>query len=588
MINLPEKWNLDVLYSSFESKEFLADIELFRKTVKEINAFARKELASTDNAVEKIETFIKRDEECDNFQKLFSYCHLSVSGDATNAPAGKYLSVLMDIAAEGNEAQTAFKSFIGRVGNIGELAAKSEIIKEREFVLNEIASNYKHLLSEKEEMLFTKLALTGSTAWRQMKEELYATVTTDVPGIGEGMTLPAVRNLAYHADKDVRKKGYEAELEAYKRIEVPAAYAINGIKGEVITSSAARGYASPFEMTLENSRVDKETFDAMMSAMKDSFPSFRKYFRKKAELLGYKGGLPFYDLFAPVGKADMSYTYPEAAEFVVKQFSLFSERLGNFARHAFENGWIDALPRKGKRGGAFCSGLRVVGESRILSNFSGSFSNLTTLAHELGHAFHNDCIKNEVGMNTSYTMPIAETASTFCETLVCEASLKTATKDEALVITENDISGVAQVIIDIYSRFLFEDEVFNKRKNSTLTPDELKGIMLEAQKQAYGDGLDENILHPYMWVCKPHYYYADANYYNWPYAFGQLFSKGLYAEYLKQGEAFVPKYEALLAATGKNSAYDIARIAGINIRDKAFWAASLKLTENDIEKFCEL
>jgi pepF/M3 family oligoendopeptidase len=341
-------------------------------------------------------------------------------------------------------------------------------------------------------------------------------------------------------------------------------------------------------MTLIDSRMERKTLDAMFAAMKDFLPVFRKYFRKKAEMLGHKNGLPFYDLFAPVGKTETSFTYDEAFELICRIFSGFSGKLGDFAKKAFERQWIDAEIREGKRGGAFCENLLPIGQSRIMANYSGTFNDVLTLAHELGHAYHGECLGGETPLNSHYTMPIAETASTFCETLICDAMIKSAPSAERLSILENDISGAAQVIVDIYSRFLFEDEVLRRRADGSLSVAELKEIMLDAQKMAYGDGLNPDFLHPYMWICKPHYYYSDSNYYNFPYAYGQLFSKGLYAAYLREGDAFVKKYDDLLGAAGKNSLEDIAKLADIDVTSKDFWVSSLKLYEEMINDFCRL
>ncbi|MCK5200009.1 MAG: peptidase M3, partial [Spirochaetales bacterium] len=221
----------------------------------------------------------------------------------------------------------------------------------------------------------------------------------------------------------------------------------------------------------------------------------------------------------------------------------------------------------------------------IMSNFDGSFSGVTTLAHELGHGYHGHCLKNESFLNSDYPMPLAETASIFCETLIINAALKNASEEEAFTILENSIQGDTQVIVDIYSRFLFESELFEKRKSASLSVEELKTIMLTAQKTSYGNGLDPDILHPYMWACKPHYYYADYNFYNFPYAFGLLFAKGLYAEYIKTGDSFIEKYDKLLKETGKKQIADVTAMIDIDIRSSEFWRSSLKLVEQDIEKF---
>lgn len=315
---------------------------------------------------------------------------------------------------------------------------------------------------------------------------------------------------------------------------------------------------------------------------------FRRYYRKKAEILGHKNGLPFYDLFAPIGACEQSFTYGEARDYIVKNFRTFSERLAQFADNAFEKRWIDAEQREGKRGGAFCSNLFVIGESRIMSNFSGSFSSVTTLAHELGHGYHGHCLKDESILNSSYSMPIAETASIFCETIVMNAALNEAEPEQAFGILEASVSDAGQVIVDIYSRFLFESALFETRKDHALSVEEMKEMMIQAQKQAYGDGLDHNYLHPYMWINKSHYYQAERNFYNFPYAFGLLFAKGVYSEYLKRGKEFVPEYDKLLNATGRNNIADVAKMVGIDVHSIDFWRSSLDLISQDIERFIEL
>ena len=213
---------------------------------------------------------------------------------------------------------------------------------------------------------------------------------------------------------------------------------------------------------------------------------------------------------------------------------------------------------------------------------------MTTLAHELGHAYHGHCLKNETYINSDYPMPLAETASIFCETIIVNAALKDADNDQAFTILESSISDAAQVIVDIYSRYLFETELFEKRKKGSLSVEELKQAMIDGQRESYGDGLDPDCLHPYMWICKPHYYYGEANFYNFPYAFGLLFAKGLYGEYLKRGDVFLENYNELLKATGHNSIADVVKLMGIDVRSKEFWKSSLDIVAGDIEKFVKL
>ena len=601
------KWNLDALYTSFESDNFLNDIKELDKNIEELNIWVEESLiksaAVQDNYADIGNIIRQYLDSYINIRKLYSalssYAELTFSVDASNSTAKKYTEILEQKLPELTKATVQFTRWISLVKNIDIVLKNSGLLKEHSYYLKEIRNNSKYLLTDKEEILAARLKNTGSNAWSQLWNILTSTVKVDIEINGEQkeLPLPIIRNMANEADASTRKKAFDAEIAVYKKFEESAAAALNSVKGEVITISELREYESPLKMTLINSRMDEKTLNAMFFAIKEYLPVFRKYFKKKAELLGHSNGLPFYDLFAPMTitsndseskEEELTFDYNQAKEFIVDKFRDFSDNLADYAEMAFENNWIDAEQREGKRGGAFCENLHVIGESRIMSNFDGSFSGLTTLAHELGHGYHGHCLINESFLNSDYPMPLAETASIFCETLIINAAIKNASESEAFTILENSIQSDAQVIVDIYSRFLFESELFEKRKSSSLSVEELKNIMLNAQKESYGDGLDQDQLHPYMWACKPHYYYADFNFYNFPYAFGLLFAKGLYAEYLKTGKSFIEKYDTLLKATGKNTIAKVTSMMGIDIQSPEFWKSSLELTAKDIENFIKI
>lgn len=585
------RWSLDELYTSFESENFLADMDKFNSCIQSLKVWAKENLGNTGEAVRKLEEYLKLEIEFSNlYIKLSDFAELTLSVEARNEKAASVSEELDNKYTELTEVDVNFQKWLGSLENFDELLKDSDFLKEHEFYLRQLKERNKYLLSEKEEIVIAKMTNTGSNAWSKLQNMLTSTLLVDikVDGQDKQLPLPVVRNMAYDKNAETRRNAYEAELKAYKKIEESSAACLNGIKGEVITLSKLRGYESPLDQTLIKSRLDRETLEAMLQAMRESLPAFHKFYLKKAERLGHKNGIPFYDLFAPTGEGDMRFTYEEARDFIVKNFRSFSDNLADFADNAFEKRWIDAETREGKRGGAFCSNIHPIGESRIMSNFTGSFSDVATLAHELGHGYHGSCLMEESLLNSRYTMPIAETASIFCETIVKNAALKTAAKEEAYTILEGDISDSGQVIVDILSRYIFETELFSRREKASLSVNELKEIMVKAQKEAYGEGLDENFLHPYMWVNKPHYYYAGQNFYNFPYAFGLLFSKGLYAEYLKRGESFVKDYDKLLSVTGKNMIADVTAMMGIDIHSVDFWRSSLKLIEKDIEKFVSL
>lgn len=587
---MSDNWSLKELYTSFTSKEFLEDLDKVDKNINDLKVFSEN-LNKDSDSLKSLEDIINKLENIYLLiSKVASFASLTVSADSKNVEGRKYLDVINNKNSLLAEPLTKIYKWIASVENIDEIINKSTLLKNHEFIIREIISKNKYMLSDKEEAIIAKMRTTGSDAWSNYKDYLISThkVDINVDGKEESLPLTVVLNMAYSKDPEVRKKAYEAEIKSYEKIEEGVAAALNGIKGEVITTSELKGYKSPLHMTLEESRMDEDILNAMLTAIKESLPTFRKYLKRKAEILGHKNGLPFYDLYAPVIEKEMKFTFEEGKAFVEKNFRKFSDNLADFVLKAFENNWLDVYPKEGKVGGAFCASIKDIKESRILLNYGNSFSDVVTMAHELGHGFHGECLNNETMLNSEYPMTLAETASNFCEILIKKSAVKEASKEEAFAILEAEISDCNQVIVDIYSRFLFESEVFEKRKESSLSVEEINNAMLNAQKEAYGDGLDSNYLHKYMWTWKPHYYYATANFYNFPYSFGNLFAKGLYAEYLKRGDSFCKEYEELLAVTGKNMVADVTKIMNIDVHDVNFWRNSLKLIEEDIEKFIEL
>lgn len=584
-------WSLKELYLSFESSEFSKDKNELKNYIEGFKDWSEELTKDANYTKEKIENYIAKSVKIDNlFSKLASFCQLTLSVDTNHKEALKNIEEFENLISSIAEYSSSIEKWLGEINNLDELSVKSSIINEHKFYLNEKIKNKKYILSDKEEAIISKMKNTGSGAFGKLRDSLTSNLTVEITINNETKVLPLaiIRNMAHEKDSELRKAAYFSELKAYKNIDTAVAACLNGIKGEVITVSATRGYSSPLEEAVKTSNMEKETLDSMISAIKEKLPLFRKYFKRKAELLGHKNGLPFYDLFAPIGDSEMKFDYKNGKKFVEDNFRTFSDDLANYAKNAFDNNWLDVFPKEGKVGGAFCANLHVLGESRFLLNYSDNFSSVVTLAHELGHGYHGHCLKNESSLNSDYPMPIAETASTFCETIVKKAAIKNSNKIDAFSILESEISDSAQIIVDILSRFLFESEVFKRREIASLSVDELNEIMIWSQKEAYGDGLDENYLHPYMWLCKPHYYDADYNFYNFPYAFGLLFAKGLYSKYLKTGAEFVNTYDDLLKATGKNTIENVAKLVNIDVTSIDFWRSSLEIIEEDIEEFLRL
>lgn len=428
-------WSLKELYESFESDAFKKDVEKVNSFIKDYEEMANRTCKDHENQVEKLEEYINKNLEKFNlFEKLLSFVSLTLSVDTKNEVALKYSDILEQKYSLLAEADAKLQNWIGEIKNLEELVQESELLKVHAFFLQEIVEGSKYLLSDKEEAIISKMKNTGSNAWAKLRDLLTSTLMVDIKIEQENKRLPltVVRNMAYEKDPEVRKKAYEAELASYKNIEDGMAACLNGIKGEFITISAMRGYKSPLEQSLINSRMDEDSLNAMLTAMKESLPTFRKYLRRKSELLGHKNGLPFYDLFAPMGEVNMVFPYDKSADFVETNFRTFSDKLADFARNAVEKQWIDVKPKEGKIGGAFCSNLHSIGESRFLLNHGDTFSDVVTMAHELGHGYHGECLKEESSLNADYPMPLAETASTFCETIVKKSGYKDSFKRGSL------------------------------------------------------------------------------------------------------------------------------------------------------------
>ena len=579
-----EVWNLDVIYKGFDDPAFAADLQALKEQVAAFAALAEK-LPAMEPAAG-LKEGIRVQEALNKLgMKLAEYAMLRQSANAADPEAGSNIGKVMAVLSATAPSEAAFKDWASKLPDLMEVVESEEELKDYRFLFSKIARSSKYLMNGKAEAVMAKMQLSGGNAWGDLQS--YLTATVPVAYRGETTNLSAIRNLAYDPDPQVRKDAYEAELACYERIKDAVAFALNSIKLETLSDCELRGYESPLARTLENSNMERKTLDAMLGAMDEYLPKFWQYLKAKGKALGHEKGLPWYDLFAPMGKSSTKFTTTEARDFLVKQFESFNPEEAQMIADAFDQEWIDFFPRAGKVGGAFCAGVEAIGQSRILTNFDGAFGDVVTLAHELGHAYHNYCIRDQRILNHDYSMPLAETASTFNECVVMASAIAGAADDqERLALIESQLQDATQIICDIYSRYRFETMVFQNRPESFMHADTLCAYMTEAQKQSYGDGLDENVMHPYMWVCKSHYY--GPTFYNFPYAFGGLFARGLYAQYEKEGASFIPKYNELLRTTTVASAEDTAKVAGIDLTDKAFWRDALQTIADQIDLFCTL
>ena len=577
-------WDLTVFYKDFDDPEFKNDLA---RLPKEIDAFTAAIAAPAEDEVSKLVSLVHQEEALSNlFERLSLMIELTLSVDANNKAANAAMAPLMRAVMGSSLASNAFSRYLASLENLDAIIDADDELKARAFALREAAEDAKHQLPEALEKPVLKMQLSGGEAFSQLRDKLDATLLVDYDG--KQIPLSVVRALAYDGDADTRRRAYEAELASYKKIELPMSFCLNNIKAEGETMAALKGYKGVLDMALAHSRMDEKTLEAMWTAIREALPEVREYFKAKGRLLGHENGLPFYDLFAPVGQSTRTYTVEEARALLLDLFGKFCPEMGEMMRTAFDEGWIDMFPREGKSGGAFCSGYYAKNISRVMTNFAGSASDVSTLAHELGHAFNNRMLHHKPIMMTETPMPLAETASTFNETLLISQLLKTATPEEELTLLDSCLTEQTQTMVDIYSRFLFEQKVVAAQADHALDVDELKETMLWAQEQSYGDGLDPEYRHPYMWACKSHYYSTGVHFYNFPYAFGGLFARGLYARYEKEGEAFVPVYCDLLSRFGSDTIANVTASVGIDVTTPDFWREAVESVLVQVRRFVEL
>ncbi len=588
-------WDMSVIYPGLESPEFIQGftdvvntIAALSKLFDEHNIKEQPALMVDATVIQTFETATTHyNTTADSVRTLGAYISCFVTTNSRDDLAQAKMSELRSSFVLFSQLGTRFTAWIGSL-DVEALLAQSTIARDHAHALRNAKIEASHLMSPVEELLASELNTSGGSAWSKLHGNITSQLSIPfvVDGHQQALPMSEIRNFAFDADREVRRRAYEAELVGWEQVALPLAAALNSIKSEVNVLARHREWKSPLAASLFDNSIDRQTLDAMMAAARESFPDFRRYLHAKARALGLQR-LAWYDLFAPVGASEKVWTFDEANTFIVQQFGSYSQRLSDFAARAFREHWIDAEPRNGKRDGAYCTSLRG-DESRVFTNFKPAFGGVSTLAHELGHGYHNLNLAHRTALQSSLPMTLAETASIFCETIITHAALKDAQPQEQLAILEESIQGACQVVVDITSRFLFEQRVFEQREKRELSIDELKTIMLDTQRETYGDGLDQSLLHPYMWAVKGHYYSTGRSFYNYPYMFGLLFGLGLYARYQQDPEAFKQGYDDLLSSTGLADAATLAAQFGIDLRTEAFWRASFDILRKDIAQFEQL
>ncbi|HEC08629.1 MAG TPA: oligoendopeptidase F [Acidimicrobiales bacterium] len=586
----PPRWDLTPFFPSVASRELAAtaesigtEVSRLRQRLDELAIGAGDPLEVDEEtlaALEEILDFLNRLRV--DMRRVGAYLHGLVSTDASDAVAAGALSRHQASVAPLAALDGRFSAWLARL-DLGEVFRRSPVAADHAHAIERRSRAARHLMTDVEEDLAAELSLTGGRAWARLHSDVTAGLTATVDG--EELPMSVVRGLASDPDPSRREAAFRAELRAWDTVAVPLAAALNAFKGEANALNRRRGWETSLDPALERNGVTAEILEAMQSAVVASLPDWRRYLRAKAALLGHGGGLPWWELAAPVGRP-RTFEWSQAVSLVQEAFGTYSPRLADLVARAHREKWIDAEPRTGKVGGAYC--MSVVGEvSRVLCNFDGSFASVRTLAHELGHAYHNLNLGRRTPLQRDTPMALAETASIFCETIMIQAGLE-AVGDDAdarLALIDADLSAATQVVVDIHSRFLFERAVTEEREKGVLSVERLRELMSEAQAKSYGDGLDPGVRHHDMWAVKGHYFTA---YYNWPYTFGLLFGIGLFARYRADPDRFRAGYDDLLSATGLTDAVGLAARFGIDLTDPAYWTDAMTVLGDRIDQFVAL
>ncbi|MFK3958823.1 M3 family oligoendopeptidase [Guptibacillus hwajinpoensis] len=466
---------------------------------------------------------------------------------------------------------------------------ETEELEDYKFVLNEWRENADSNLSEEELSLISNLVVDGYHAWGHFYRDLVSSISVKirVDGKEEDLSVGQAINLRSHPEEEVRKEAHNALESIWKEKEELFAKVINHIAGFRIQIHNKYGINNVLENPLKKNRMKEETLNTMWSVISSYKQPFSKYLERKAEMMG-DSSMKAYNFWAPITKNDHEMNYDEAATFITEHFSQFGNELESFVKEAFNEGWIEAENRPNKSAVPFCASFPVTGESRVFMTYSGTFIDVLTLVHELGHGFHNYAMNAVEGINKQYPLSIAETASTFSEMIIFDASMKKAkTKKEKIFILDEKLKRSVMNFMNIHSRFLFEQRFYEERKSGIVSPKRLNQLMEQSINEAYEGSLDQPSI--YSWVWTPHYYITQSPFYNFPYTFGYLFALGIYAKAKEKGKGFEKDYLKLLRDSGSMNVEDLVmKHLGEDITSKEFWEAGMEVCLKDVEEFLEL
>ncbi|WHY90603.1 M3 family oligoendopeptidase [Neobacillus cucumis] len=592
-VTYSDVWNLDVFFKGgSDSPEFANHLQ---KTEQLIQLFQTKvnQWTPKNNLEDKVylhELLVDFESVAKKLRQAGAFVGCLQAQNTEDQKANQLDSKVTSLSAVFQTALAGFDNLLTSIGDsIWGQMLKDESLNELSFVLNERRERAKDKLSKEEEALINALGVDGYHGWGQLYDLIVGKIKIPFTENSEEKLLSVGQafNKFSSPNREIRAAVFENWELAWGDQADLLAKTLNHLAGFRLSVYEKRGWDDVLREPLTISRMENATLETMWKVITESKELLVQYLNRKAKLLGLEK-LSWFDLDAPYGKTESKVSYQEGAEFIQQQFSHFGEKMAAFAQKAFEEHWIEGEDRPGKAPGGFCTFFPESNQSRIFMTYSGTPSNVSTLAHELGHGFHTFAMKGVHYLNRNYAMNVAETASTFAEMIVADAAVKNAkNEEEKLVLLDDKIQRTVALLMNIHARFLFETSFYEERKQGPVSSTRLNELMLLAQKEAYCDALDE--YHPLFWASKLHFFITGVPFYNFPYTFGYLFSLGIYAKALAEGKGYEEKYIALLRDTASMSVEDLAeKHLQVDLTKKDFWEQAVKPCLDDIVEFLEL
>ncbi|WP_047982986.1 M3 family oligoendopeptidase [Ornithinibacillus californiensis] len=585
-------WDLDVIFpGGSESKEFQSYLETVSNDMEDLSAMVhafnpedKEGISKLANIVNKLEKTMKK------LRESFAFISCLSAQNVNDTNASLLVAKRSSFGAQMGGIRTSLNQKLAAISEEEwQDLLQHEQLQEVAFVLNETRTAAKEMLPAEQEVLINDLAVDGYNAWGQMYETIVGKMIVEIEENGEtkSYSVGQAANKLSSPDAEFRKYVFKQISKAWEDNADLFGQTLNHLAGFRLQKYKHRGWGDVLKEPLKINRMKRETLDVMWNAISNNKKHFVKYLNKKAELLGNEK-LSIYDISAPLSKTVNNVPYTEGANFIVDHFGKFSPKMAEFAKMTFEKRWIEAEDRAGKRPGGFCTSFPDSEQTRVFMTYSGTTSNISTLAHELGHAYHQHVMNDVHGMNQGYAMNVAETASTFAEMIVADATVKSAeSKEEKLELLEDKLQRSIAFFMNIHARFLFETRFYEERKQGMVSVKRLNELMIEAQKEAYCDSLDE--YDPNFWSSKLHFHITGTPFYNFPYTFGYLFSLGIYAYAEKSNRSFEDDYIALLRDTGRMNVEDLAmKHLNVDLTKPDFWEDAIALCVRDVEEFVSL